>query len=99
MPGITSVCSYSSQRATSAWPNASSGRKGVPEARYQRIAFDSISVRPSSSWSTGVERNGFSAANSSVSVSPSKMSMATRSYSRPSCASRRRTLKQFADAT
>jgi hypothetical protein len=38
------------------------------------------------------------AANSSVSVSPAKMSTGTRWYSTPSCASSRRALQQLHEA-
>ena len=53
--------------------------KAVPSARNARIAPDSGRYEPSSTCRTGVERAGFMAANSSVSVSPLKMSIGTRS--------------------
>ena len=70
----------------------------MPSARYQRIALDCASRSPASSSSTGVSRSGLIIAYSSVSVSPAKMSIGTRSYSTPSSPSSRRTLKQFPEA-
>src|SRR5215218_10351463 len=74
MPPMTRSCSKNSHWSTSARSSGWAGRYGVPSARYQRIAPDCAIAAPDSSSRTGVSRTGLSAAYSSVSVSPAKMS-------------------------
>jgi hypothetical protein len=90
MFGSWLYCSKHIQESACARARRSSGRKRVPSARYQRIAFDSGRCVPSSSSSVGMRPFGFFARKAGVRVSPFRMSSSTRSKGRPSwCSSSR----------
>jgi hypothetical protein len=79
MKGSWLYCSKNIHWSTRARSRRSSGRKGVPSARYHWMAFDSARQVPSGSSSSGMRPFGFFARNSGVREAPRVMSSSIRS--------------------
>jgi Enoyl-(Acyl carrier protein) reductase len=92
MLGSWLYCSKHSHCSTFARSKRSSGRYGVPSAKYQRIALDSASARPSSSRRAGTLSAGLRPPSRSSRPERSTRSTSRRSYASPRCANSSRTL-------
>ena len=80
MYGSWLYCSKNIHWSTWARSYASSGTYCVPSPKYQRIAFDSASGRPSSSTTVGTRSAGLSSPRSSARLERSTTSTSTVSY-------------------